>query len=266
MPRLFFLTVFVCAVTDLFSQHPLVGTWEMVSVKGINAEGEAFYRDTATVRETKIITPTHYILIATDVRGDSLVFNRSYAGTVSVVGQNYVETPVVSSLPIFENFKADYTWKLEGDRFIQSGVATRPDGKKIILEALVFRRVKTKISYKDNPAIGTWNQISSSYTDFDGSKHSHTAKTAPRLHVITPTHWMRISQRGNKFEHAMMGTYTMDGKSTIPVVQYSSVGFATGVTMKVSEKIKAGKLVVHGELTNSSGQKFIWDDVFERMK
>jgi hypothetical protein len=265
MPRTILCPVLFCLIQLANAQHPLVGTWEMVSVKGINAEGEPFYRDTTMVRETKVITPTHYILIATDVVGDSLAFNRSYAGTVSVEGERYIETPFISSLPIFENVKTDYSWRLEGDRFIQSGVITRPDGKKILLEALIFRRVKSKESYPDNPAIGTWNQVSSTYTDFDGSIHSHTSKTAQRLHVITPTHWMRISQRGNKFEHAMMGTYSMVGKSTIPVMTYSSVGTNKGDTMTLREKIKGNKLMVHGELKNAAGGKFVWDDVFDRL-
>lgn len=261
----FFLLSFFITFTA-FAQHPLVGTWEMVSIKGINADGEAFYLDTTSVRETKIITPTHYILIATDVVGDSLAFNRSYAGKVEVKGSNYIETPTISSLQIFENVKTDYTWKLDGDKFIQSGTVIRPDGKKVLVEALVFRRVKTRSSYPKNPAIGTWDQVSSSYRNFDGTTDRHTRETAQRLHIITPSHWMRISQRGNKFEHAMMGTYTMKGKSTMPVIEYSSVGVAKGNTVQMTERIEGDKLFVQGVMTNPSGQKFTWDDVFERVR
>ncbi len=257
---------FLFIAFNTFAQHPLVGTWEMVSIKGINADGEAFYMDTTTVRETKIITPTHYILIATDVIGDSLAFNRSYAGTVAVKGNKYIETPTISSLQLFDNVKTDYTWKIEGDKFIQSGSVVRPDGKKVFLEALVFRRIRTKMTYPHNPAIGTWDQISSSYKTFDGATDKHTRETAQRLHVITPSHWMRISQRGGKFEHAMMGTYTIDGKSTIPVIQYSSIGVTSGNTIQIKERVDGNKLFVQGVMTNSSGQKFTWDDVFERVR
>lgn len=266
MKRITFFLFSVFISFNVFAQHPLVGTWEMVSIKGINADGEPFYLDTTSVRETKIITPTHYILIATDVVGDSLAFNRSYAGTVEINGNNYMETPTVSSLPIFENVKTDYTWKLEGNKFIQSGSVVRPDGKKVFVEALIFRRVTTTTTYPKNPAIGTWDQVSSSYRNFDGSTDKHTRETAQRLHVITPSHWMRISQRGNKFEHAMMGTYTMQGKSTIPVMQYSSLGVTNGNTVQIKERVEGNKLFVQGIMTNSSGQKFTWDDVFERVR
>lgn len=258
------ITFLICLSS--YAQNPLIGTWEMISIKGTNADGEPFFLDTTSVREIKIITPTHYILIATDVVGDSLVFNRSYAGTVEIKGDRYMEKPFISSLPIFENVTTDYTWRIDGDKFIQSGMVVRPDGKKVFVEALTFRRVNTPSQYPHNPAIGTWDQISSSYTDFDGSKHQHTRASAQRLHVITPTHWMRISQRGHKFEHAMMGTYTMKGKSTVPVLEYSSIGVSKNDNVEVSERIEGGKLYVHGVLTNQSGRKFTWDDIFERMK
>jgi hypothetical protein len=266
MKRLFLFYTILLFHFAAFAQHPLVGTWEMVSIKGLNAEGESFYLDTTSVRETKIITPTHYILIATDVIGDSLAFNRSYSGTVTVKGDKYIEQPLISSLPIFDNVKTDYNWKIEGDKFIQSGTVVRPDGKKVFVEALVFRRVRTKHSYPENPVIGTWDQISSSFINFDGTKEQHTNKTTQRLHVITPTHWMRISQRGHKFEHAMMGTYTMKGKTVIPVLQYSSVPMDKTDKVELTEKINGNKLYVHGVLTNAARKQFIWDDVFVRVE
>ena len=59
---LFVLVVAMCVT--LCAQHPLVGTWEMVTIKGIDANGEKFSSDTSAIREIKIITPTHYMLIA----------------------------------------------------------------------------------------------------------------------------------------------------------------------------------------------------------
>src|SRR4051812_251236 len=104
-----------------FSQHPLVGTWQMISLRGTNADGEKFSLDTTNVREIKIITPTHYMLIAHTVDGDSLIFNRSYAGLVKLEGNRYIETPLVSSLPLFDNVKQDFTWKVDGNLFTQAG-------------------------------------------------------------------------------------------------------------------------------------------------
>ncbi len=81
------------------AQHPLVGTWEMVSIKGIDADGKKFSVDTMSVREIKIITPTHYMLIAHDVVADSLVFNRSYAGKITFDGKKFNEVPLHASVP-----------------------------------------------------------------------------------------------------------------------------------------------------------------------
>jgi hypothetical protein len=252
----------------LAAQHPLIGTWEMVSIKGIGANGEKFSFDTSSVREVKIITPTHYMLIAHDVQNDSLLFNRSYAGTIKIDGNKYIEYPQQASVQIFDNVKTDFTWKVEGDKFTQSGTLIRPDGKKVILEALVFRRVKTPNGYPQNPAIGAWSQLSSSYTNFDGSKESHTNATTTRFQIITPTHWMRISHRDKKFEHVMGGTYTMKEGKTYPTMLYRSGTLAFGdlSTVEMSEQVKNDKLYVNGVMTGTDGKKFSWEDVFERSK
>src|SRR5690606_30405933 len=149
-----FLAIGHYATSQDLEQHPLIGTWEMISVQGIDADGQPFFLDTTSARETKIITPTHYLLIAWDVDGDSLIFNRTMAGTVAFEGDRYIETPTHASVQIFENVKADFRWKLDGDVFIQSGTIVRPDGKKVVLEALKFRRVRDAASYPRNAAIG----------------------------------------------------------------------------------------------------------------
>jgi hypothetical protein len=266
--RLSILGLILLFSFQLTAQHPLFGTWEMVSIKGINADGEKFSIDTSTVREVKIITPTHYMLIAHDVQGDSLVFNRSYAGTIKLDGNKYIEYPTQASVQIFDNVKTDFTWKVEGDIFTQSGTLIRPDGKKIVLEALVFRRVKTPNSYPQNPAIGTWSQLSSSYTNFDGTKESHTNATTTRFQIITPTHWMRISHRDKKFEHVMGGAYSIKDGKTYPTLLYRSgaLNFTDLTTAEMSEQVKNDKLYVKGTMTGSNGKKFTWEDVFERSK
>jgi len=206
------------------------------------------------------------MLIAQDVQGDSLVFNRSYAGTVTLDGNKYIEVPIQSSNEIFENVKTDFTWKIEGDKFIQAGTIIRPDGKKIVLDALVFRRVKTPQSYPKNPAIGAWSQLSSTYTNTDGTKGSHTNETTTRFHIITPTHWMRISHRDKKFEHVMGGTYTMKGGKSYPTIQYASY-FTGGIrSAEATEQVKGDKLYVSGQLIAADGKKLSWEDVFERAK
>ena len=59
IPKICFLVLLFLTGTLAAQKNPLVGTWEMVSVSGINAEGERFHLDNTTNRETKIpkITP-----------------------------------------------------------------------------------------------------------------------------------------------------------------------------------------------------------------
>lgn len=259
---LLLLIISVC----VFSQHPLVGTWEMVSIQGTNAAGEKFSYDTSTIREIKIITPTHYMLIAHDVEGDSLVFNRCYAGTIQVNGNKYQEFPTLSSVPIFDNVKTDYTWKVEGDRFIQSGILIRPDGKKVILDELVFKRIKSNQSYPENATNGTWKLLSSSYITPDGVTHTDTSENVNCLHIVTPTHWMYVSSRDNKFEHMMGGAYTKQGEKYYPSLDYASFPKNLWGKTEMTQTVEGNKLVSKGISVLDDGKKFTWEDEFERIK
>jgi hypothetical protein len=248
------------------AQNSLFGTWEMISIKGINADNERFSYDTTTVREIKVITPTHYMLIAENIVGDSVVFNRSYAGTVKLDGNRYIETPLISSLPIFDNVKSNFTWKIQGDKFIQAGTFTRPDGKTIILEEMLFKKVKADLSNDNNPAIGTWRQLSSTYTDYDGKNHAHTNATTERFQIITPTHWLRISHIDGKFENAMLGTYKLKGGISFPELTRASFPVESAGKMESDERVEGDILFVNGVMTAADGKKFTWHDEFERVK
>jgi hypothetical protein len=263
-PVLTLLLVLLTAATHLFAQHPLVGAWEMVSIKGIDAAGEKFFNDTSTVREIKIITPTHYVLIAQDVENDSLIFNRCYAGTIELNGNKYIEQPMLSSAALFDNVKTDYTWKVQGDRFIQSGTFTRPDGKKVTLDELVFRKVKSEQAYHNNPTNGAWKLLTSSYINVDGSKESYTNETVNCLTVITPTHWMYVSSRNKKFESAMGGPYTMKGNKYYPALHYTSFPKDQLGKLELTEKVEGTKLYISGISLFPDGRKLTWEDVFQK--
>jgi hypothetical protein len=248
------------------AQHPLVGTWEMISIKGINAAGERFATDSSSAKEIKIITATHYMLVAYDLEGDSLVFNRCYAGTVHIEGNKYKEIPLLSSAPIFDNVKTDYMWKVHGDTFSQSGTFTRPDGKKIILDELLFRRAKTSQSYPENSINGAWKLISSNYTTADGVKHSDTNESVNCLQLITPTHWMYVSSRDKKFEHVMGGSYRMQGEKIYPELTYASFPKNLWGKTEMTAEVEGTMLHIKGVSKFPDGRQFSWDDVFERAK
>jgi hypothetical protein len=260
------LSIFLLiASTHLYAQQPPIGTWEMVSIKGITASGEKFSRDTSTVREIKVITTTHYMLIAQDVEKDSLVFNRAYAGTVRFEGNKYIEVPLLASVDLYENVKTDYTWKVDGDTFIQSGTFTRPDGKKVILEEMIFHKVKTEQPV-NNLANGMWELLSATYTDVNGRKNSYTNETAKCLQLITPTHWMYLSRRDNKFESAMGGTYNMKQNKFYPSVDYSSFPKHVLGQLELTPKVEEDKLFIRGTSLYPDGRKLSWEDVFQRVK
>ena len=260
------LALYLLVSIPLCAQHPLVGTWEMISIKGISASGEKFSNDTSTIREVKVITPTHYMLIAQDVEGDSLVFNRCYAGAVQLEGNKYNEIPMLSSLPIFENVKTDYTWKVVGDRFIQSGTLVRPDGKKVVLEEMVFQRVNTEQAYPNNPSNGTWKLLSSNYTTAEGTRHADTNESVTCLQFITPTHWMYISSRDKKFEHAMGGAYRIVEDKYYLHLDYASFPKNLWGKTEATEIVDGDTLRIKGVSIFPDGKKFSWEDLFERVK
>lgn len=207
--KLFALLLIVLAVISTGrAQHPLVGTWEMTSIAGTNVDGERFGLDTTSIREIKIITPSHYILIAEDKDSIGWTFNRAYAGTVTMNGDKYVESPLLSSLKLYDNVVTDFNWKVNGSSFIQTGKITRPDGKVIKLDRFEFQRSKTQPHKGANPFLGTW-----SLSEEQSQKG---------LLVVTPTHWMFITKAGDKFSSAAGGTYTLSEGNAALTVLYKS--------------------------------------------
>lgn len=266
IPKVSFLIFLLITVTVEAQKNPLIGTWEMVSVSGVNAEGEKFYLDSSTVRERKIITPTHYMLIAHDVVADSLVFNRSYAGTVEIKGNKYAETPLMSSLQIVENLKTEFTWSVDGDTFIQSGHIIRPDGKKVTLEKLVFHRVKTTASFPNNPAIGTLNYLSSTYTNQEGETRVEKAPEIRVMEIITPTHWMGISYKNDKFENAMGGSYRFENGTMYPTIEHSALVMRKPKSLELKVVADKSRVTFKGTAISADGKTSTWEDICERMK
>lgn len=248
------------------AQHPLIGTWEMISVKGIGADGEPFFLDTTEVKETKIITPTHYMLIAWDVDGDSLTFNRTMAGQIRLEGEKYIEIPTQASVQIFENVKVDFTWKLDGDVFTQSGTIIRPDGKAVLLEALKFKRVTDEKAHAENPGVGTWNQLSARYTTAGGKNISTFNETDSRLLIITHTHWMRMDLKNKKFDGVLYGIYAVQGDSIDNILDFSTYPFRKGQRIKYLQRAADKKVYLTSSGQTPEGEPAIFYEVFEKVE
>jgi hypothetical protein len=264
--KIFLIVLIHWTCTHAAAQHPLVGTWEMISVKGVGADKEPFFFDTTSVKETKIITPTHYMLIAWDVEGDSLMFNRTMAGNVRAEKQKYIEIPTQASVEIFENVKVDFSWKLEGDIFTQSGTIVRPDGKPIVLEALIFRRVVNVPENKNNPAIGSWKQVSGYYTTSDGKKNISFDASDKRFLVVTPSHWMRMDHKNDKFVGVAYGTYRHDRDNISTVLDFSTYPMKKGTKAKFTQQVKGNQIHITSTGVTPQGEPATFHDIFERAK
>jgi len=115
-----------------------------------------------------------------------------------------------------------------------------------------------------NSIVGTWNQLSSEYTLFDGTKGSHTKETATRVDMFNATHWMRIAHRDGKFENAFGGTYVSQNNKLKLTVLYSSDPGNVGTLYELVYRIEGNKLYSDGTITNGNGQTATWHDVSEK--
>jgi hypothetical protein len=262
-----FVVLFCLLLSATLCLSQPVGTWYLVSGKGTGADGAKFTFDESSVRETKIVTSTHFMLIRQIVKGDSVKFDWSVCGSVKMEGNNYIETIQHSSNPDFANVKTNFTYKVEGDKYTQAGTIELPGGDKIIVDELVFQRVKAVANPK-NKSIGVWDQLSSKYKNFDGVEGSHTNATAIRFEIITPTHWMRMNRRDGKFEGADFGTYREEGKKVFRDLHISSgdTGYWKNFKFDIEQEVKGDQRFVKGIATTSDGKSTLtWSDVFQRI-
>jgi hypothetical protein len=244
LPALTFCTLQVVAQTNNTAASSIVGTWT---------------ETTDTLREIKIISPTHVFFMV--FNKDSFLY--AGAGTYTVEGNKYTEHMQYANFDFstMKGFTFDYD--VQGDKFMQKGTLTMPDGSQAPINH-TFTRVKSDKAY-DGAHVGTWNQLSSTYTDTSGTKHSHTNATHIRFQIVTPTHWMRISMRENKFENAMEGTYTMDGNKW--KVMFDNASFpASGLNVDITSRQEGNKMYWSGTVKDASGrQTNQFEDVFERV-
>jgi hypothetical protein len=187
------------------------------------------------------------------------------AGEMRIDGQKYIETPTVASVQIFANVNVDFTWKLDGDLFTQSGTIVRPDGKKVVLEALIFRRARRAPAFRNNPAVGTWNQTAGDYITRGGSKNQSFSVTSDaRLLLITPTHFMRMDRRNGKFAGVHYGYYSLAGEAVTTTTLYSTFPFAKGDQHTLTQKVERDKLQTTSAGATAQGEAATYHDYFER--
>ncbi len=224
----------------------LVGTWKYT---------------TDSLEEIKIISPTHVFFYTRNTKGDTLA--HTGAGTYTTNGNKYVEYMQYGNFET-KGLKAEYNYEVGEDQFRQYGVLTLGDGTSYDINE-TYTRVKADQEY-NGAHVGTWNQLSSSFTTEDGTKGSHTNATHIRYQIITPTHWMRISMANGQFENAFGGIYTMEGDKISSTVDFGSMPGIKGTTVEITQRIDGNKMYWSGKGKSANGSgTFQFNDVFERV-
>ncbi|HSJ69363.1 MAG TPA: hypothetical protein VK921_16900 [Anditalea sp.] len=242
------IALFLFSSFQLFAQHDLVGTWE---------------RKNDTINSVKIITPTHWMVYAEEKNQNGTEFMWSHGGTYTLKGNNYVENIETASWEDYGEVKTDFTIKIEGNTLYHKGSLIMEDGSVVPIDE-VWKRANTNNSYNNNPSVGVWDQLNSTYTLPDGSEESHTNDTATRFQIITPTHWMRMSHRDDKFEHFMGGTYKFDGKKMYPNFEFSSFPDDEYSEVVIDQRVNGDKMYWDGyAISKKDNKKLTFKDEFQ---
>src|SRR5690606_5841570 len=125
-------------------------------------------------------------------------------------------------------------------------------------------RIISDTSAPDNPALGAWNQLSSSGTSSDGSDWAHSNATHTRFQLISPTHWIRTSAIDKKFENLMGGSYVLEGNKMIVKLDFASFPLDDNVA-EVTQRVEGNKLYWSGIIKDNEGNEVMtFEDEFEK--
>ena len=136
---LFLATLLIAAGAGLAGDNPVVGTWEVVSVSGTEADGTKFDvqigKDGNRGRSMKIYTETHFAVVGHGADG---TFGQASAGPYVLKGDTVTEKIENSSIP--ENVGKEWVheFSISGDLWT-SDVVNPVTGAKV---KEVWKRVK----------------------------------------------------------------------------------------------------------------------------
>jgi hypothetical protein len=146
-------TVLIAASSIAQQRVKIEGVWELLSQKVDGKESPI------TGRDVKTITKDHWVWIYQDKAkmlalldkktvSDSLAAYAELgagAGTYTLAGNTYTETIEFFPYPIYIGLSIDFTVKVEGDRFYQSGKMPIFEAGKKVRDALleeVYKRIE----------------------------------------------------------------------------------------------------------------------------
>jgi hypothetical protein len=241
--KLFTGILFFCSLHLSAQQNPLIGTCQ--------------YKSGDTLQSIKIITPTHWMIFNERIKENKKEFIRSAGGIYSIDGNKYVEHIHIATWEDYGQEKTNYTYKVTGDTFHQKGTLILGDGTKVDINEK-WQRVN--LPPKNNPAVGTWNQLSSKGVDTNGKQlWSHTNATHIRYMTITPTRWMRINLDNNNVD-ALGGTYRIEGNKVNLNFELQPSHHPSDITQRVEGNKLYWNLVLH-----TDNGKIMVEDAFEKV-
>ena len=198
------MVVLCFMVLPLFAQKSpqIEGTWEMISQSGTNLDGSPIKTDVSSIKQYKMISPTHWMNVVKDIASSTLRHGANF-GEYTLTGNKYVEK--------FAGANTDYKVKVEGDKFYLEGSLIVNDGRKAYFNE-VYQKVPGIVN-ADKAAIGTWDLIS--VYCMEGDKKIIGEPDLKQIEIISPTHFMRIDIKGEKLNNIMLGSYTSTNNKVI---------------------------------------------------
>lgn len=76
----------------------------------------------------------------------------------------------------------------------------------------------------------------------DGKTQSSFTPADKRLFIMTPTHWMRMDHKGEKFDGVFYGTYSQENDTISSVLTYSSHPIEKNVALR--QKVEGNRLQI----------------------
>lgn len=144
MKNLLVISLLIQGGLSLYAQE-IVGAWRLISVTGTEPDGRKFMFDKSMIKETKIITKTHYMMITEDAKSDTLIINQCSAGDVIITGNRYEEKPTTSTLNLTEAAKAILTWTVNSHILTMTGDITLGNGQKVHVDEVKYSRISIPI-------------------------------------------------------------------------------------------------------------------------
>jgi hypothetical protein len=258
-----FISVFcLCAFLQIQAQNH-VGTWRLVSGTYNSSDGTTITQTSADKKEIKIITPTHFMWMSQvpdSIDNKRMVFEAAGGGHYTMNGNQYVELLEYASWEDYINDKTIFNLQITGDKMRQTGEIISQDGTIVKLDE-TWERIK--LPPQSGKHVGTWMLTSQVVTNPKGEKTTTDMAKLRQVKTISPTHWMLIAENTEtvkkKLVNAIGGSYTLKGNKYVESLEsYEDV--KTNYTLRV----KGDKLYMVGTLVNEDGEKFVYDEVYQR--